>query len=205
MYSYRTVAAAVQTKITVGACRFYASLAPADTEMDTKEYLEKVKAQLPGATHHATACRLGLGTGMFSRCDDDGEPAGTAGPPLLSVLEKAELTNVFLVATRYFGGIKLGIGGLIRAYRACGEAGVAGARIINKELTSRLELVVPYSYLGAVEREVRARDGEVLNHAFDRQVVLDIVVPLRKMDGFEGRIAGVSRGEATIKSRPSGV
>ena len=199
MFEYRTIGAMVQVKIPVGACRFYASLAPVATEKDAKEYLEAVQEQLPGATHHATAYRLGWGDKMLARSDDDGEPAGTAGLPLLSVLEKADLTNVMLVGTRYFGGVKLGIGGLIRAYRACGEAGVNAAPILHQELQVRLELVVPYDYLGAVEREIKAREGEVLQHGFDQQVVLDILVPLRKLDGFSERMAGVSRGEAKIR------
>ena len=199
MFEYRTIGAAVQVKHPVGACRFYASLAPVDTEEEAKAYLKAVKEQLPGATHHATACRFGWGDGMLARSDDDGEPAGTAGPPLLTVLEKAELTNVMLVATRYFGGVKLGIGGLIRAYRACGEAGIRAAQILHKELKARLELVVPYDYLGAVEREIKTREGEILQHRFDQHVALDIVVPLRKLDGFSERIAGMSRGEVVIK------
>ncbi len=205
MFEYRTIGAAVQVKHPVGACRFYASLAPVETEEEGRAYLEGVKAQLPGATHHATACRLGWGEGMLARSDDDGEPAGTAGPPLLAVLEKAELTNVMLVATRYFGGVKLGIGGLIRAYRACGEAGVQAGQILHKELKASLELVVPYDYLGAVEREIKAREGAVLKHRFDQDVVLDIVVPLRKLEGFSERMAGLSRGEVIIKRMESGV
>ncbi len=205
MVSYRTIGAAVQVKIPVGACRFYASLAPVETEEEAKAYLEAVKEQLPGATHHATACRLGWGDGVLARSDDDGEPAGTAGPPLLAVLDKGELTNVILVGTRYFGGVKLGIGGLIRAYRSCGEAGVKAAPILKKELKARMELVVPYDYLGAVQREIKAREGEVLQHRFDQHVVLDIVVPLRKLDGFKHCMAGVSRGEVIIKRMESGV
>lgn len=205
MVSYRTIGAAVQVKIPVGACRFYASLAPVENEDEAKAYLVAVKEQLPAATHYATACRLGWGNGMLARCDDDGEPAGTAGPPLMAVLKKAELTNLMLVGVRYYGGVKLGIGGLIRAYRTCAEAGVQAAQILSKELKARLELSVPYDYLGAVEREIKARAGEVLQHRFDRKVLLDIVVPLRKLDGFIESIAGISRGEVVIKRMDPGV
>ena len=118
MYSYKTIADDVRTRIAVGACRFYASLSPCRSEEEVRSFLSRVKEELPGATHHAYAYRLGVGDALLARCDDDGEPAGTAGPPMLAALEKAELTNVIVVGTRYFGGVKLGIGGLIRAYRS---------------------------------------------------------------------------------------
>jgi putative IMPACT (imprinted ancient) family translation regulator len=108
MYSYKTVAAAVRTKTAVGACRFYASLSFCRTE-EARSFLQKVREELTSATHHAYAFRLGVGDKLLARCDDDGEPAGTAGPPMLAVLEKADLTNVIVVGTRYFGGVKLGV------------------------------------------------------------------------------------------------
>lgn len=200
MFCYHTVASAVQVKIAVGACRFFASIAPVENESEAKYYLKTVKEQLPGATHYATAFRLGYGDKVLARSDDDGEPAGTAGTPLLAVLEKAKLTNVMLVGTRYFGGVKLGIGGLIRAYRACGEAGVKAAPIMNKEIKLNIKLFVPYDYLGAVEREIKAFEGEVLQHYFSEHVSLNIILPLRRINGFDERIAGISRGEVVIKA-----
>lgn len=199
MYRYRTVVQGVRTKIAVGACRFYASLAPCATEEEAKTFLNTVREQLPGATHHASAYRFGWGDDILARCDDDGEPAGTAGMPLLAVLEKAELTNVALIATRFFGGVKLGIGGLVRAYRACGEAGVRAARICDKELRARLRIKVPYDYLGAVERETRVQGGEVLRHIFDQQVTLEVSVPLAALDGLDERMAAASRGKARLR------
>lgn len=199
MYGYRTVAGPVRAKIAVGACRFYASLSPCENESKARLFIERVKEQLPGATHHAWAFRVGAHAQVLARCDDDGEPAGTAGLPLMGVVEKADLTNVVLVGTRFFGGVKLGIGGLIRAYRACGEAGVAAAAVSEKELTARLEVTVPYIYLGAVEQEVRTQAGEVLRHSFDQQAALEIIVPLRILDTFSDRMVSLSRGVARLR------
>ncbi len=201
MFCYYTVKTKVQVKIAVGACRFYASIAPVENESEVKTYLKAVEEQLPGATHYANAFRLGFGDEMLARSDDDGEPAGTAGTPLLAVLEKAEVTNVMLVGTRFFGGVKLGIGGLIRAYRACGEAGVKAATIVKEELKVKMKLLVPYGYLGAVEREIKALEGEVLQHSFGEHVSLNIILPLRRINGFDERIAGISRGEVVIKAK----
>ena len=197
-YSYNTIETPVRTKIAVGACRFYASLTPCSEESEARSFLSAVKEELPGATHHAYAYRLGMGDNLLARYDDDGEPAGTAGPPMLGVLEKADITNVIVVGTRYFGGVKLGIGGLVRAYRSCAEAGVDAARICTREFKSRLAIRVSYDYLGGVIREVEAAEGEILRFNYGQEVFLEIEVPMRNVQGLPGRIAAASRGEAEI-------
>jgi uncharacterized YigZ family protein len=199
MYSYRTIAAGVRTKIAVGACRFYASLSFCRSEEEARSFLNKVKEELTAATHHAYAYRLGVGDALLARCDDDGEPAGTAGPPMLAVLEKADITNVMVVGTRYFGGVKLGVGGLIRAYRSCAGAGVEAARICSRELKAKVLLQVPYDCLGAVVRGVEASAGETLGFHYGKDVSLEILLPLKEMDKLPGRIASASRGQAVIK------
>lgn len=181
IYSYKTIAAEVRTKIAVGACRFYASLSFCRSEEEARLFLQKVKEELPGATHYAYAYRLGVGDALLVRCDDDGEPAGTAGPPMLAVLEKESLTNIIVVGTRYFGGVKLGLGGLVRAYRSCAEAGVKAARICTRELGAKVLLTLPYEYLGAVIREVEAGGGKALTFNYDQNVTLEVSLPLRQL------------------------
>lgn len=198
MYSYKTIAAPVRTKIAVGACRFYASLTYCEREEQARSFVERVKGELTGATHHAWAFRLGLGGKMLARCDDAGEPAGTAGPPMLAVLENEDLTNLIVIGTRYFGGVKLGVGGLIRAYRSCAEAGVRASRICTRELKEKVLLEVPYDYLGPVVREIEAASGEILDFRYGDDVKIMVILPQRKMDGFHGRIADASRGKAII-------
>ncbi|MGI5875724.1 MAG: IMPACT family protein [Dethiobacteria bacterium] len=198
MYRYKTIAQTLRTKIAVGACRFYASLSPCVTEEEARSFISRTKEELPGATHHAFAYRLGFGDRLLARCDDAGEPAGTAGPPMLAVLEKVELTNVVLVGTRYFGGVKLGVGGLIRAYRACAEAGVNEAHILEKELMSALTIHTPYDYLGAVLREVEAGEGKVVKFDYGQGVNLEIAIPFRQVQALPERIASASQGKAYI-------
>ena len=204
IYRYKTVAAGVRTKIAVGACRFYASLDFCQTEEEAQAFIRRVQEELPGATHHAYAYCLGLGDKLLARCDDAREPAGTAGPPILGVLEKEGLTNVVLVGTRYFGGVKLGIGGLVRAYRSCAEAGVKAAKVCIRELMSRAVLRVPYDFLGAVVREIEAGAGEVLNFDYGEHVTLEFVLPLKEMEKMPGRIAAASRGQAVFKTVDDG-
>ena len=116
---------------------------------------------------------------------------------MLGVLEKADITNVIVVGTRYFGGVKLGIGGLVRAYRSCAEAGVDAARICTRDFKSRLALRVS-TLPGGVIREVEAAEGEILRFNYGQEVFLEIEVPMRNVQGLPGRIAAASRGEAEI-------
>jgi len=200
MYSYRTIVEEVRTKIAVRACRFYASLSPCRSEEEARDFLRKVKEEHAAATHHAYAYRLGIEDALLARCDDGGEPAGTAGLPMLAVLEKAGITNVIVVSTRYFGGSKLGRGGLIRAYRSCAEAGVKAARIYSKELKAKILLQVPYDCMGAVVREIEAATGELASFKYGVDVSLEVSVPIKEVDLLFGRIASASRGQAVIKN-----
>ena len=124
MTDVTTVAQTVRVKISVGACRFFASVARTEREEEAKAFIERVCTEFPDANHHAYAYKIGLEDEALCRQSDAGEPSGTAGPPILQAIEYAGLTNVTVVATRYFGGVKLGIGGLVRAYRACADAGL---------------------------------------------------------------------------------
>ena len=198
MLSYRTFSAVSRTKIAVGACRFFASLAPCCTEEEAKAFIGQVKKELPGATHHAYAYRLGFGDGIIARCSDDGEPALTAGQPMLGVLEREGLSDVVLVGTRYFGGVKLGVGGLIRAYRSCALAGVKDAIICEKESLSTCKISVPYDYLGGVLKEIEANEGKVLRFQYLNDVQLNVSFPEEKKAALLKMVGEASRGTATI-------
>ncbi len=198
MYSYRTVAAPARVKYAAGACRFLASISPCPGEEKAHFFLDKVRKELDGATHHVYAYRLGWGRDLLARCDDDGEPAGTAGPPLLSVLEKEELTNVVLVVTRYFGGVKLGMGGLVRAYRSSARAAVRAASTCRREFYSRLLITVPYDCLGGVIRELECQKAQSLQFSYGHDVNIEAVLPLRQLEAASRRIVAESRGKAAI-------
>ncbi len=200
MFKYRSVSGPSRCKIAVGACRFISSLSPCETEEEARAFINRVKEELPGATHHAYAYRLGLGEKLLTRFSDDGEPALTAGPPMLGVLEKEELTNVVLVGTRYFGGVKLGIGGLVRAYRSCAQAGVKEAEILEKELQIKVQIQVPYDYLGGVLKEIEAREGKVLDLQYRQDVRIRGSFPLREKEILFRQVREASRGSAVIET-----
>lgn len=195
-----TVAQNVRVKIPVGACRFFASVAKTESEEEAKAFVERVCAEFPDATHNAYAYKLGLGDGAICRQCDAGEPSGTAGPPMLQAIEHAGLTNVTVVATRYFGGVKLGIGGLVRAYRTCADAGLAEAGRITAVCMSSLYVKITYELLGPVMREIAAGSGVVDGVDYQADgVAVTCRVPVHHTEQVKAQIIEATRGKANVE------
>ena len=129
-YRYRTLRERVQVRFVVKNSRFIATAAPVTGEEIAAQFIEGIRTEFPDATHHTYAYRIGAGGSLVERAFDDREPAGTAGRPMLQLLEGEGLSDTAVVGTRYFGGIKLGIGGLTRAYRHCARACIEQACLL---------------------------------------------------------------------------
>ncbi len=196
--SFRTLIAPVRVKIPVGACRFIASLAPAAAEAEARGFIDAVSKDYADANHNAYAYKVGYGDGALSRSFDDGEPASTAGPPMLDVLEKYNLTNVVVVGTRYFGGVKLGVGGLVRAYRSCAEEGVKAARIETRYFTRVIRFEIPYKHVGSALREIEVLKGAVKKMEYGSQVVVTAVIREKYGPLFIKRLQDASRGDVKV-------
>lgn len=196
---YDTVAKDVRVKIAVGACRFLASVARTDTEEEAKSFIERVSNEFNDATHNAYAYKIGVGEMALVRQNDAAEPTGTAGPPILQAIENEGLTNVTVVGTRYFGGVKLGIGGLIRAYRSCADSGLAEAGRITEISMEPLLVRVSYDLLGTVIREVATVGGEVDGVDYDENgVSVRAKIPLRGMDVLQEQLINHTRGKIDL-------
>jgi uncharacterized YigZ family protein len=135
----------------VKGSRFLARALRAETETDAGATLQGIRRRHHDATHHCWALRLGSGTGLFERWDDDGEPSGTAGVPIAGAIRKAALRDLVVVVTRYFGGTKLGTGGLVRAYADAARAALVAAPRRAVWSTTQLEAAFVYDDLGVVE------------------------------------------------------
>lgn len=197
---FDTVANDVRVKIAVGACRFFASVARTDTEEESKSFIDRVSDEFRDATHNAYAYKIGVGEMVLTRQNDAAEPACTAGPPILQAIENAGLTNVTVVGTRYFGGVKLGIGGLIRAYRTCADAGLSEAGRITEVALEPLLIRVSYDLLGTVLREVEAAGGEVDGVDYDENgVSVRANIPLRGMDTLSEQLINLTRGKIDME------
>lgn len=167
----RTIAKAVESEINVKKSQFICHLFPTKTKKESKEIILKVNEQYSDATHNCTAYIVSDGEGF----DDDGEPGGTAGKPMINVLRKNDLHNVTAVVTRYFGGIKLGAGGLVRAYSKSVLEAINEAEILEVELYDIYTLIFEYSDIKLADSEVRNNNLEVTNKEYSDKVTYDVV------------------------------
>ncbi len=205
--TYRTLAGRSAAEVKRRSSRFLAEALPAHDEAVAEQEVEKIRRREHKATHHPWAYRLGLGEDRF-RYDDDGEPSGTAGAPILRQIDGLGLTNALVVVTRYYGGTKLGTGGLARAYGdAAGEA-LAAARVEVRTLRTPLCLRFAYDDTAPVRRLIEQFDAEVREERYSAET--EWVVGVRRSEaeafraaftnalggrGFVGKGEGASGGE----------
>jgi uncharacterized YigZ family protein len=147
------------------------------------EAVQSLRQTHRDASHHCWAYRTGL-KGEQARYNDDGEPQGTAGPPILQVLERRDVTNALIVVTRYYGGIKLGTGGLAHAYGQAAKLVLDESKPREIRLMAELKAIVPHGLLAPVERFVDKKRGEILEREFVEHVVLRIRIPSADLPEF---------------------
>lgn len=161
-----------RTQTRVANSRFIASIARADTVAEARDFIAQIRAEMPEASHHVYAFRVGYGNSVTEGMSDDGEPSGTAGPPVLSVVRGTKIGDVAIVVTRYFGGTKLGTGGLVRAYT---EAAHIGFNALPTELRIAkitLGIEIPYTFYEQIRRLISAYDGVILDETFAADITL---------------------------------
>lgn len=173
MTEYKTIADEASDEITEKKSRFIATLRPVSSEDEAIAFIAEMKKKYWDARHNCSAYIIGDDKPL-ERCSDDGEPSRTAGMPMLEVLKGADLRNVCCVVTRYFGGVLLGTGGLVRAYQAAAQAGIEAARILTCRQLNKVEYLVDYTAYGKLQY-LAARDNlhiESTDFAGDVTVVM---------------------------------
>jgi len=188
-----------RTEYVIEKSRFITSIAPCQTEEEAQAFISRIKKEFWDARHNCSAFAIGPRQEQ-QRSSDDGEPSGTAGKPILEVLKKTQITNTAIVVTRYFGGIKLGAGGLIRAYSHSAALGVQGA---SKEVHTQRELLdatIDYSAFGSVERYLQEHQY-TYQTAFTDAVSLAIYAAPDQVEGLRETIANLTGGQAIIQSQ----
>jgi uncharacterized YigZ family protein len=187
MTSYPTPAGTAEAEIREKGSRFLAVIGPAAGEEEAKAGLAALARRFPEATHHCWAWRLGAPP--RERSSDAGEPAGTAGVPILQVLRGAGLSDVLAVVVRWFGGTKLGKGGLARAYAAAAREALAGLPVAVRVPTVRLTLRIPYERVGAVKRLLRPPEIELESEEYGDVARLVLAVHEERQESLRESLA----------------
>lgn len=167
----------------VNKSKFLAHVSHVETEESAREFVLMIRKRYFDATHNCSAWILGEG-GSKQKSNDDGEPGGTAGNPILETLKKNNLTDSAVVVTRYFGGIKLGAGGLIRAYSHTAAMGIANSKIVRKVTFKKLTLTLEYPFLAKVENYLRNKKISVEGTEYTDVVTLEVLLLPEEVEGF---------------------
>ncbi|MDR0846902.1 MAG: YigZ family protein [Lactobacillales bacterium] len=202
MKNYLTIARDGEHEFVEKKSRFICHLKRVKTEDEAREFILSVKKLHFKARHNCSAFVLGTDSAI-KRSSDDGEPSGTAGIPILEVLLKNELTDVVAVVTRYFGGIKLGAGGLIRAYSTSVSEAVATVGIAENKLVSVITFSVEYPLYSPLENFISSSSYTLNDSAFDEKVTLSVLVDSGSEEQFEHEIRDLTSGKYTIISTES--
>jgi uncharacterized YigZ family protein len=191
---YPVPAKETRVEITVVNSRFIATAAPAFTVDEARAFIARVKAEYADASHNVTAYLVGHGSSVIAHAHDDGEPSGTAGRPALAVLQGSGLGDVAVVVTRYFGGTKLGTGGLVRAYGDAVREVLAALPRAVRVPSHTVSFEVPYPLFERARLLVEAHHGEILGEDFGAQVGLMARFAVARYDAFAGALRELSRG-----------
>ncbi|MFD1067706.1 YigZ family protein [Oceanobacillus locisalsi] len=197
--TYYTVNHQGTDEITIQKSRFIAHIKRVESEEEAQEFIQSIKKKHRDATHNCSAYIIGE-TDHIQKANDDGEPSGTAGVPMLEVLKKKGLKDTAVVVTRYFGGIKLGAGGLIRAYGSATTQGIQTTGIVRRELMQGISVTVEYSLLGKMENEIRQQSKYILEDIqYHENVVFIIYVKTEETDAFQNWITDMTSAQAEIE------
>lgn len=184
-----------RAEIQVSNSRFIASVNMASTVEDARMFIAQTRNYLHDASHHVYAYRIGFGNSTHDGMSDDGEPTGTAGPPVLAVLRGSAIGDVVVVVSRYFGGTLLGTGGLVRAYSEAARQVLSEVKTIHKVVYRRVVLDLPYPLYTPIRNLINAYHGAIETEMFAADVQLAARVPLNLLDAFQRDIVNVSAGK----------
>ncbi len=184
--TYRSISAPSTGLYKDNGSRFLAFAYPVETEEEVKSHVDALRKEYHDARHHCFAYRLGL-DGARWRASDDGEPSGSAGRPILGQIDSAGLSDILVVVVRYFGGIKLGIPGLIRAYKTSTQDALAAAEVVEKTAARRFRIVFDYLSMDSVMKVLKDMDIPQSGQSFGNECSMDVRVRLSQYEVFLAR------------------
>lgn len=195
---FRVVYTGGEGEIVEKKSRFIATVRPVESEEEASAFIAEMKKKYWDARHNCSAFVIGTRQEL-TRCSDDGEPAQTAGRPMLDVLLREGITNVAVVVTRYFGGVLLGTGGLVRAYQAATQAGLAASVIIEKKPGRKLVIGTDYNGLGKLQYLFAQLGISILDSEYGADVRISVMVPLELQQKVEKEITEKTSGSAKLE------
>ena len=195
---YQSIAADVRASLKVEGSEFIASAFPVDVRLQAEETLTKVRKEYFDATHHCFAYALGS-EGKEFRYSDDGEPSGTAGVKILAAIQSRSLSDVLVVVTRYFGGTKLGTGGLGRAYFESARRVLSDAVIVTKVVAEEMRITFPYDETSKVMNTLSHRRARIVDTIYDDDVTLRLSVRKNSAPLLAEELVNVTRGNIAVK------
>ena len=187
-----------QGEITEKKSRFIATVRPVESEDEAVSFINETKKKYWDARHNCSAVVIGKRQEL-TRCSDDGEPAGTAGRPMLDVLLKENIHNAAVVVTRYFGGVLLGTGGLVRAYQQATKAGLSASEIIEKKDGAVLFIRTDYTGIGRLQYLFAQEKITVMDTAYEADVLVKAVIPENDKKRIEKTIIEQTNGTAKLE------
>ena len=185
--SYLTLAAPAEAALRERSSKFLAYAWPVRSEEEIRTHLEALRKRYYDATHHCYAWRLGP-NGENWRANDDGEPSGTAGKPMLGQLLSRSVTDCLVVVVRYFGGTKLGVPGLIAAYKEATSAVLEAATIVERTVDRRIRVDFPYVAMNEIMRIVKEERPEMLSQSFDNLCTLELAIRESRAEQLIGKL-----------------
>lgn len=196
---YPIPVATIRVETRVVNSRFIATIGQAQTAEEARAFIDALRREFADASHNVYAFRAGYGASVTEGMSDDGEPSGTAGRPALAVLRGADLGDVVLVITRYFGGTKLGTGGLVRAYTQAAQEALAALPRGERVERRSGQIVLPYALYEQVKMLIAARTGEIDREDFGGDVNLRVIFPVDACSDFETALADLSAGKVRVE------
>ena len=196
-YPYYTVKKPTMVEITIQKSRFIGHVRRVSSEEEARSIIDAISKEHWKANHNCYAYVVGEDSGI-QKASDNGEPAGTAGVPILEVIKKKNLRDTLIVVTRYFGGIKLGAGGLIRAYSKTASAAISASGIVERLAMKVFAIKIDYSLYGTIENALRETPYLTKNTTFTDIVTIEIAVRMDEADIFTGWMTNLCNGACSI-------
>ena len=195
---YKTVYEGGESEIVEKKSRFIATVRPVESEEEALKFLEEMKKKYWDARHNCFVYSIGMNR-EFTRCSDDGEPSGTAGRPMLDVILGEDIYTVAVVVTRYFGGVLLGTGGLVRAYSKAVQEGLAASRVILKKQGISMKITTDYTGVGKIQYIAGERKLPILDSEYTDKVMMKLLVPVQDIGSVQKAITEGTNGRAKIE------